>query len=193
MDYKFFLRGIINSILNSPEIWDSGDNEISTPRFIRNNILLPLIILVSVSAFAGSLLFANERLTFAYSILTGVKCFVLMYFTIYATSYIFSEITYPMDLGKDFSVSFRIIVFSTIPFLICQIFSRIFESLLFINLLGFFGLFIFWSGIGKIINPPMYKKIPLTIATTLTMAGIYILSNMLLDMITDRLYYLLFA
>jgi hypothetical protein len=193
MNYKFFLHGMKNIILNPVKAWETIDSENSSVKIVRNCFLLPLIILVSVSAFIGSLIFSNSELSLVYSIFVAVKCFGLLFFTIYATSFIFSEITYPLDLGKNFSVSFRIIVYSITPFLLCQIFSRIFESLLFVNIIGLYSLYIFWVGAEKMLTPPQYKKMPMLIATTITIAGIYIVTNFFLTMLTDKVYYAFFA
>jgi len=193
MGYKFFFHGIKNIILNPVKAWEAIDSENRPVKLVRNSFFFPLIILVSVSAFVGSLIFTNAELSPVYSIFVGIKCFGLLFFTIYATAFIFSEITYPLDLGKDFSVSFKIIVYSTAPFLMCQILSRLFESLLFVNIIGLYGLYIFWTGVEKMLTPSQYKKMPMLIATTVTLAGIYIATNLLLTLLIDRVYFAYFA
>ena len=193
MDYKYFLRGIKNIILNPVKAWETIDSETKSLKLPRDSFFFPLIILVSVSAVIGSLIYINSELSPVYSLFVGIKCIGVLYLTIYASAYIFGEITYPLDLGKDFNVSFRIIVFSMTPFLLCEILSRIFESLLFVNIIGLYGLYIFWTGIEKMLTPPQYKKMPLLIATAFTIAGIYIVSNLVLTMLLDRVYFALFA
>ena len=179
--------------MNPAKAWETIDLENKPVRVVRDSFLLPLIILVSISATAGSLIFTNTELSPAYSIFVGVRSFILLYFTIYATAFIFGEITYPLDLGKDFSVSFRIIAFSIAPFLLCQILSGLFESLLFVNVLGLYGLYILWTGIDKLLTPPQYKKMPLLIAATIAMVVIYVAANLLLTMLIDKIYYAFFA
>jgi len=193
MDYKFFLKEIINIILNPTKAWETIDSENRPIKLVRDSLLFPLIILVSLSAIIGSLIFINAKLSPVYSLFVGIKCFGLLYFTIYTIALIFREITYPLDLGRDFNTSFRILVYSLTPFLICQILSQLFESLLFVNVIGLYGLYIFWVGTEKILNPPQYKKIPLLIATTITLAGIYIAANVILTMLINRVYYHFFA
>jgi hypothetical protein len=193
MNYKFLLNGIINIILNPVKAWDSIDSENNTVKVVRNNYLLPLISLVSLAAFTGSLVFINTEQSPVFSLFVGLKCFGLLYFTAYASSYVFKEITYPLDLGRDFKSSFKIVVYSLTPFLICQVLSRIFESLLFVNVIGLYGLYIYWTGIEKILNPPNYKKIPMLIATIVTLVGIFIVTNFLLNMLVDKLYFSFFA
>lgn len=193
MDYKYFLIGIKNTILNPGKIWETIDSETENRKLVRDSFFFPLIILVSVSAFAGSLIFSNSELSPLYSVFVGVKSFILLYFTIYATAYIFGEITFPLDLGRNFSISFKIIVFSITPFLLCDILSKLFESLLFVDIIGLYGLYIFWTGIEKMLAPPHYKKMPLLIASTITFAGIYIATSLVLTMLVDRVYFAFFA
>ncbi|MCX6255950.1 MAG: YIP1 family protein [Bacteroidia bacterium] len=193
MDYKFFLHGIKDILLNPIKGWERIDSENRTVKFVRDSFFFPLIILVSVSAFVGSFFFTNAKLSPVYSLFVGVKCFSILYFTIYATSFILSEITYPLDLGKDFNISFKIIVYSITPFLICKIFSGLFESLLFVNIIGLYGLYIFWTGAEKMLSPPKYKKMPMLIATTVTIFGIFIVTNLVLTKLIDRVYFTFFA
>jgi hypothetical protein len=193
MDYIFFFQGIKNIFLNPVKVWETIDSKNIPIKLLSSSFLIPLIIIVSVSAIFGSLIFTNPELSIAYSILTGIKCFVVLLFTVYATTYILGEITYPLDLGKHFSVSFSLVAYSISPFLLCQLLSRLLESLLFINILGFYGLYIFWIGTEKLLAPPPHKKRPLLIATAIAMIGIYAGTNMALSMFIDRLYFSYFA
>jgi hypothetical protein len=193
MNFNFSLRGIKNIVFNPTKFWERVKSDNSPAGLIRNSFLVPLIVLVVISAFFGSLLFTNSELSPAYSVLFSIKCFVVTAIAVYMTSYLLGEITYPLDLGRDFSISFRLVVASVSPLLLCQILSRIFESLLFVNIIGLYGLYIFWVGAERLSDPPQYKKMPLLVATVITFAGIYIASDLLFSMITDRLYHSLFA
>ncbi|MBK7628526.1 MAG: YIP1 family protein [Bacteroidales bacterium] len=193
MNYKFFLSGLRNIIFSPVKAWETIDSENKSVKATRDNFLFPLIILVTISAIAGSLLFTNTELSPVYSIFTGIKWFLVFFVTIYLTSFILGEITFPLDLGKDFSVSFRLIAYSLAPFILCQILSRLFESLLFVNIIGLYGLYIFWTGAEKLLNPPQYKKMPLLIATTITLGVIYVGTSVLLSMLVDKVYYSFFA
>jgi hypothetical protein len=187
MNFRFFFQGIINLIFNPIKFWATIISENTPTSLIRNSFLIPLSILVTVAAFFGSLLYANSELSILYSVLFSIKCLLVIFISVYATSYLLGHITYPLDLGKDFDNSFRMVVFSITPFLLCQILSRLFESLLFVNIIALYGLYIFWTGAEKILNPPQYKKMPLLIAATISFAGIYIATNLLLGAIIDRI------
>lgn len=193
MDYKFFLRGIKNIVLNPAKAWETIDSENKSASKTRDNFFFPLAILVSIAAIVGSLIFTNATLSPVYSLFVGIKCFVTLYITVYIGSFIMKEITFPLDLGRDFNSSFKILVYSLTPLLLCLIISYIFESLLFLDIIGLYGLYIFWTGAEKILNPPRYKKIPLLIATSITVAVIYIATNIALTKLIDKIYYLFFA
>jgi hypothetical protein len=193
MDHRFLFNAIKKILFSPSKYWEtihSGDTPI---KLIRNSFLLPLIILVSVALTTGSLIFFNTELSVVYSILLGIKSFVVLISTVYITSYMLGEITYPLDLGKNFNFSFRLIVFSLTPFLLCQVVSSVFESLLFINVIGLYGLYIFWTGAEVMLKPPQYKKMPLLIATTVVFTVVFVVTDLFLTMLTDRIYYAYFA
>jgi hypothetical protein len=161
-------------------------------REVRDSFLLPLIITASVAAMAGAQLFATAEFSPFYSVLAGIRTFLVLYSTIYITSVIFGEVTFPLDLGKDFHISFNIITFSFVPFLICLVISNIFESLLFVNVIGLYGIYIFWEGSARLLNPPQYKKMPLLIAAIVTAVTVYISTNMVLKVLFEKIYYVFF-
>ena len=193
MNFSFFLVGIKNILFNPVKFWETIKSENTPAVLIRNSFLIPFSFLVALSSFFGSLLYVNSELAPLYSVLVGIKCLLVIFIAVYSTSYLVSQITYPLDLGKNFNNSFRMVVVSITPFLMCQIPSRLFESLLFVNIISFYGLYIFWIGAEKILNPPQYKKMPLLIATSISFAGIYIVTDLLLGTIIDRFYFLFFV
>ena len=193
MNFSFFPVGIKNIVFNPVKFWETIKSENTSAALIRNSFLIPLSVLVTLAAFLGSLFFTNSELAPLYSVLFSIKCLLVIFTAVYATSYLLGQITYPLDLGKDFNNSFRMVVVSVTPFLMCQILSRLFESLLFVNIISLYGLYIFWIGAEKILNPPQYKKMPLLIATSISFAGIYIVTDLLLGTIIDRFYFLFFV
>jgi hypothetical protein len=190
---KFLLIVVKDIIINPVTAWETIDSEARPVKVIRNGFLLPSVLLVSISAFAGSMVYANSELSVIYSVLVGLKCFFLFYLTVFATSWVLKGITYPLDLGKNFAVSFRLITYSVVPVLVCQFFSRFFESLLFINVLALYSLYVFWTGAEKLLKPSAYKKMPLLIATCVAFIGIFVAGDLLFSKVIDRIYSLFFS
>jgi hypothetical protein len=193
MDYRFLLTGIKNILLNPSRYWLTIDSKNTSILIIRNSLLLPLTLLVSVAAIAGSFIFINTELSFVYSLLFGIKKFFVILITTYLASLILRETTYPLDLGRSFTVAFRLVVFSLVPFLLCQVISSVFESLLFINIIALNGLYIFWTGAEVMLKPPQHKRIPLLVSATVVFVAIYIAVTIFMTMLTDRIFYSFFA
>lgn len=193
MDFRFLMTGIKNILINPSEYWLTIHSENVSGKILRNSILLPLALLVSVAAIAGSLFLINTELPFLYSLFLGIRKFLVILTATYLSSLLLREITYPLDLGRSFTIAFRLIVYSLVPFLVCQVVSSLFESLLFINITGLYGLYIFWSGAEVILKPPQHKRIPLLVAATVVFAGIYVTSGIFLTLLTDRIFYSFFA
>jgi len=189
MDYKFLLHNLINIIFRPSKGWDVIVSENKPIKYLRNNFLFPIILLVIIAVFLGSIIFTNKNLPPLYSVMATVKYFFLLLFVVFSSALVLGEITKPLDLGKDFTTSFRLIVYSLTPLLICLIFSHIFESLIFINILALYGFYIFWTGADKMLNPPDYKKMPLLIATFFVTTGLFVAGDLVLTSIFDRIYY----
>ena len=161
MGKKFLLFLVKDLIIDPAHAWETIAAENKPASQISIGVLFPLSLLVSVSAVLGSLLYTNSGLSPVYSIFTGIECFITFYISVYASSYILNKISFALDLGRNRVISFRLIVYSIVPFMLCQMISRIFESLLFVDVLSIFGLYIFWIGAEKMLTPPANKKLPL--------------------------------
>ena len=193
MDHKFLYNRIKYFVLSPGNAWKIVHNENRPIKDIRNSFFFPLIIAVTISATLGTIFFTHIGLSYAYSLLVGIKYFILLYVLINLSSYALCKITKRLDLGKDFVQSFKLITYSLAPFMICQIISRLFESLLFVNILAFYGLYIFWVGVEIMINPPENKKMPILISTTLAVIVIFFATNWILSTILDGIYFWFFG
>jgi hypothetical protein len=193
MDFNFLLRSVRAILLDPVKEWDVIRAENKHALIFSRNLLFPLLILTSVSAFLGSFLFTNTVLKDSYSILTGIKYFAVLFLVIYGTTLVFKEVTNALGLNRDFNSSFKIIVCSVVPFLLCQIVTRLFESFIFINILSFYGLYILWTGIEKLINPTERKKILLIVSASIAFIALLSLTNWILTLAFDKLYFSIFA
>ena len=193
MDYKFLLKRLPYIIFHPVKAWETIYSETRTVKDTRNSFLFPLIILVALAAFLGSLLFTNSQLSFVYSIFVAIKFIILLLVVVYASAVTHKEITYPLDLGRNFNVSFKIIVYSLTPLFLCLVVSSLFESLVFIDILALYGLYIFWAGCEKMLNPPEPKKMPMLSATFVAVTGFYLAAAWILSQLIDRIYYSVFA
>jgi hypothetical protein len=193
MDYRFLYNRIKYIILNPPKAWTVIHQENRPIKDVRNSFFFPLVLIVSICSFIGSIIFTNSTLSPVYSVMEAFKFLILHLVVVFTSAVIFGEITKALDLGKDYTVSFKIIAYSVAPLLICQMISHMFESLIFINILSLYGLYIFWVGTEKMLDPPEHKKMPMLVATFVIVAGFYIAGTILLTSLTNRIYFSHFA
>jgi len=193
MDYRFLYNRIKYIIINPQKAWTVIHDENRPIRDVRNSFFLPLVLMVAICTFLGSIIFTNSTLPPVYSVIVALRFLLLHLIVIFTSALIFGEITKALDLGKDFTVSFKIIAYSVAPLLLCQMVSHLFESLIFVNILSMYGLYVFWIGTEKMLNPPEHKRMPLLVATSIVIAGFYIAGTVLLSSVSDRLYFAFFA
>lgn len=72
MNFRFLAGTIYGLILNTEEEWDKIRSENRSAGYFSRNLVLPLILLTSASAFLGSFLFIDTGLSSSYSVLTGI-------------------------------------------------------------------------------------------------------------------------
>jgi len=193
MDFRFLYHRTKYFIINPGKAWEVVHREERPMRFVRDSFFMPLIILVSISAFVGSMFLINTTLEPMYSVLTAITTFLFLYLGVYASAFTVREIMRALDLGHDFLVAFKLVAYSMAPIFLSLTVSRLFESLLFINMLGLYGLYIFWIGMETMVNPPDHKKLPMMIATVVSMLIIFLLLQIILSKLTEAVYFGIFA
>jgi hypothetical protein len=193
MDLRFLYHRTKYFIINPGKAWEVVHREARPMKFVRGSFFLPLIILVTVSAFLGSLFFINTTLKPMYSVLTAVNTFLFLYLGVYASAFALREVLKIMGLGHDFLVAFKLVAYSMAPIFLSLTVSRLFESLLFINVLGLYGLYIFWIGTEVMVNPPDNRKLPLIILSVAAMLVVFLLLQVLLSRLAQTLYFSVFA
>ena len=193
MDIKFLAYTVRNLILDPVEEWDVIHSENRSASFFSRSLFLPLLFLASVSSFLGAFLFTNTELGNAWSVLKGIRFFAVVIIATYCTAFILNEITAFVGIKKDFSISFRIIVCSIVPFILCQIISQLLESFIFVNILSAFGLYIMWTGITKMLDPAEGKKLTLMIGATVAFIALFLIASSVMTSLTYKIYFSFFS
>jgi hypothetical protein len=183
----------MNLIMRPERAWDIIHAEHRPIKYIRGSFLLPLITLAGIAALLGSLFFTHGGLSLFYPVFLGIRYFLLFLIVTYLSALTLNEITNALDLGKDFLTALKLIGYSLGPFFLLQILSLLLESLIFLNLLSLYGLYIFWLGMEKLLNPPEHKKLPLMIATWVSFIVIYAVVGWILKTIIDGIYFTMFG
>lgn len=191
MDFKFFARSITQIILDPVKAWDSIYSEPRSVSYISLNLFFPLLLIAAISAFLGSVFFINTGFLKTFSVLAGMKYLLLYLVVIYITSFLVTKAAGAINAGMDFSLSFKLILYSSVPFLLCQAVSRLFESFIFVNMLSFYGVYILWTGTGKMLNTPENKKIQLVISSVIIFLLSFFITGWFLTRLFNKLFYVI--
>lgn len=193
MDYRFLYTRIKNLTTDPVREWSSimaGDRN---TRDINYHFLLPLVTMTSVAAFLGTLFFTHSGLNPLYAVLAGIKTFILYYIVVYAFAYLYNLVSGYLDVKKDRDFAFRLIVYSVSPLLICQIVSQLFESLIFVNLLAFYGFYFCWAGLLSYPGLSDKKRLQLFIVSSVLFLAIFFGASRILASVSDKIYFSLFS
>ncbi len=193
MDYRFLYTRIKNLTTDPVREWNSimaGDR---TTGYINRHFLLPLVITTAVAAFLGTLFFTHSGLNPLYAVLAGVKTFILYYIVVYAFTYLYNLASGYLDVKKDRDFAFRLIVYSISPLLVCQIISQLFESLIFVNLLSFYGFYFCWAGFLSYPGLSDKKRLHLFIVASVLFLVIFFGAGRIMASVSDKIYFSLFS
>lgn len=193
MDLKFLADTVRNLILNTVKEWDIIYTENKPARLFSRSLFLPLVTLASISTFLGAFLFTNTELTNVYSLIAGIRYFATMTIVVYGTALAMREIMKTFGYGNDTGTAFKIVSASLVPLLLCQILSQLFESFIFVNILAFFGFYILYTGIERMLSPTDSDRIKMMIAVPMVFFILFILTGRIVSQITDKFYFSIFS
>ena len=193
MDLKFLADTVRNLILNTVKEWDTIYTENKPARLFSRSLFLPLVTLASISTFLGAFLFTNTELTNVYSLIAGIRYFATMTIVVYGTALAMREIMKTFGYGNDTGTAFKIVSASLVPLLLCQILSQLFESFIFVNILAFFGFYILYTGIERMLSPTDSDRIKMMIAVPMVFFILFILTGRIVSQITDKFYFSIFS
>lgn len=193
MDYRFLYRRLKNLTTDPVREWISITAGDKTVGDINLLFLLPLVIMASIAAFLGTLFFTHSGLNLLYAVLAGVKTFILYYTVVYAFTYLYNLIAGYLGIEKDHDFAFRLIVYSISPLLVCQIISQSFESLIFVNILAFYGFYFCWAGLLSYPGLSDKKRIQLFIVSSILFVVLFFGASRILSTVSDTIYFTLFS
>ncbi|MBN2664966.1 MAG: hypothetical protein JXR67_00535 [Bacteroidales bacterium] len=193
MDFKFLADTVRNIILSTLKEWDAIYARNKPYRLFSRSLFFPLLILASISTFLGSYLFTNTELTNFYSVITGLRYFAVITIVVYGTALGMREMMRSFGYGNDFGIAFKIVCCSVVPLLLCQILSQLIESFIFVNILAFFGFYILYTGIERMLSPSESDRLKLMIGVPLIFFILFILTGRIITQITDKFYFSFFA
>lgn len=189
MDFILLYKRIRDIFTNPTAMWRSVRDEDREVSELRVSFLFPLALLVAVSGFVGILINSYSGFSLLYPFLIALKYLFAFIITVELSSWIISEINLAFSTEKSFSKNYKLVLYSFAPFMVTMMVSRLFPSLLFLNLGGLYGLFIGWKGIEILTETPQSNRVRhITMISLVTIVN-YFAVSFLLKSLLDWVYY----
>jgi len=192
MDFSLLYNRIRLIFSNPTKVWEQVREEARPIREVRTSFLLPLLTLIALSSFAGTLIFTHSGLSVLYPVIMAIKDFGTFLITVELVVLIVTEISITFTPEKDSAKNYKLIVYSATPYLVSVIFSRIFSSLIFLNVLGLYGFVILWIGINLIEPVGNRFKTRYFILVISATVILYLAIGWILMSVLDGLYFTIF-
>lgn len=186
MDFVDIILRVKNILVDPGKEWKEIKEETQTRSGLIREYALPIILLLTIAAFIGMLLFRNY-VTAGIMVINAVITFFGAFFSIYISAYIINVMAINFESKKDFNSSFRLVVYSYTALFIAHTIGSLILPLFFITVFGIYSAYILWMGLGIIMETPVEKNVAYGLVSSFTILGVYVIMNILLSTITTSL------
>ena len=178
-------------IIQPLKAWEMIKLENRSVKEVQISFLLPVLVLISLSAFAGSLIYNPAGLSVLFPILRALKQFICFYLTVLLTSWVLNELSAAFIHFKDYSFNFKLVVYSLTPLYITVIITRFLPDLSIINILALYGAYILYAGLKNIENSSRKSVIRYFIVALLSVIVFYLAISWITGSLLEGIYFAL--
>lgn len=189
MNLNLLYRRIRDIIVNPTAMWQSVREENRSVHELRISFLLPLSLLISLAGLTGMLIFTYHGLSVIFPLTVSLKYLISCFAAVEISALIVTEIA-PLFTGRrSFNENYKLILYSIAPFLVAMIITRLFPSLIFLNLVGLYGIVIAWKGTIILSEAHVSQRIKYTIVIFFATLSVYFTLALMLSAVLDGLFY----
>jgi Yip1 domain len=158
----------VKGILLTPETeWPEIEQEAGTPGYLFPNYVVYLAAIPAVAGFIGSSIIGvtapavgTIRVPLFAGLLGAVTGYVLSFVIVYAVAIIVDQFAPRFGGARDFSSALKVTVYSFTPLWIAGIFQLI-PGLRFVGIVvAFFGVYLLWTGLPRLMKVPADTAVP---------------------------------
>ena len=153
-----------NFIIRPVATWKEIAADTQSYRTFFKQYAIPLIFLGAISAFLGGL-FAETEETFKNAVLSGLATFIVAVLSLYFAAYLIYLTSGLFEISRDLDSIFKLVIFASTPEFLIQFVSNLDQSLAFIEILGLYAVYVFWTGVKPMLNCPDNTKFTFTITS----------------------------
>jgi hypothetical protein len=172
--------GRVKAILFTPETeWPAIEQEPGTPAYLFSNYVVYLAAIPPLASFIGTSIIGvpvpsigTVRVPLFAGLLSAVIAYVLSFAVVYVVAIIIDQLAPRFGGVKDFGNALRVTVYSFTPYWVGGVFS-LFSAMRFVGtVVAFFGIYLMWLGLPRLMKVPPDKAFVYVAATVVCAVAI---------------------
>jgi len=189
MDLSLLYRRTRDIIRNPAAMWHDVKDENRSVNELRTSFLFPMALFIAIAGVVGTIVFTYNGFSFLFPLIVAVKYLIGFIVTVELTSLLITEIAVAFKPVRSAADNYKLVLYSFTPFMVIMIITRLFSSLIFLNLGGLYGIYIAWLGVKIITEVPSSIRIRYTALVSLAILVIYLSVFYILNAIHDGIYF----
>ena len=178
-------------IIHPVKAWETIRKENRSVRKVQSSFLIPVLVVISLSAFAGSLIYNPTGLSILFPVIRALKQFICFYLTVLLASWVLNELSVAFRTNKDYSLNFKLVTYSLTPLFITVLITRFLPDLALINILSLYGAYILYTGLKTIENITGQCLLRYFIVALLTIIIFYLTISWMSRSLLEGMYFAL--
>jgi hypothetical protein len=169
---EFYMDLVIDRVrqvlLEPKRAWSAIKDETGSPTDIVRNYLIYLAAVPVTGFLIGQLFFADPRMLLIPGLIAAVVFYVLIFVATVLAAFIINSLALEFGAVADELAAFKLVAYSsTAPLLACGVF--IFPAFSALAVLGFYGIYLFYTGVPVLMSCPQEKAGSYTVAAVIVM------------------------
>jgi len=189
IDFRMLSDRAKHIVLNPVKAWETIRNENRSVRTVQSSFLIPVLVLISLSAFAGSIIYNPAGLSILFPALRALKQFICFYLSVLLSSWVINELSIAFIKNKNYSFNFKLVTYSLTPLYITVFITRLLPDLALINILSLYGAYILYTGLKTIENISGRSLIRYFIVALLTLIVFYLAISWITRSLLEGIYF----
>lgn len=144
-------------LINPGGFWTSKKDNLDNQAKLLAHFFLPLLFVVAVSVFLGEF-FRSTHFYIGFALLKSAKVVVLFLLQYWLATFFTTELMKTFGAEKNKVVAQNLVVYSLTPFFLVSALTGLLQFIYVLDILGFYGFYIFWLGAKELLSFPDDKK-----------------------------------
>ncbi len=179
MDVNKIFERVKQIIVDPKTEWIKIKTEITPPKDILLQYVVPFLVLAAITRLLGYLVFSEFQyisVALKYSIISLISPLI----GIIISSYVIYYLAEQFQSKKDLANSFQLVAYASTPSLLAAVITNLAPLYLsWVGLFGLYSLYLFWIGLPVMLETPEEKKVPYVIVSVLVIIVINIVLGLL--------------